>query len=32
LEADVDFACVVLLVAAVHNSWTMTLIIVSRPG
>lgn len=25
------FACVVLLAAALHNCWTMTLIIVSRP-
>ncbi len=25
-------ACVVLLVAALHNCWTMTLIIISRPS
>jgi hypothetical protein len=25
-------ACVVLLAAALHNCWTMTLIIISRPG
>lgn len=24
-------ACVILLIAALHNSWTMTLIITSRP-
>jgi hypothetical protein len=26
------FASVVLIVAAPHNSWEMTLIIISRPG